>query len=63
MRPTDSALLYSGNIEPAIDELLRDPIAHLLMARDGIDASEILAVVERAGAALRSHNLAPGQVL
>lgn len=45
--------LFCGNIEPTIDELLSDPIAHLLRSRDGIAVDDVLAAVERAKTALR----------
>ena len=44
--------LYSGNREPTIDELLDDEIAALLMARDGVEPSDIFTVVEAAKIAL-----------
>lgn len=36
------------NAEPSIAELLNDPIAHLLMARDGVRVRDVVAIVERA---------------
>ena len=44
--------LYSGNREPTVDELLHDEIANLLMARDGLDASDVFRVVDEARTAL-----------
>ena len=48
--------LYSGNHEPTVRELLDDEIANLLMARDGLDASDVFRVVDEARTAL----FAPG---
>ena len=36
---------YSHNEEPGIEELLRDPIVHLLMARDGVKADTLRALL------------------
>ena len=33
--------------EPRLDELLDDPILHLLLARDGVSADELRALIER----------------
>lgn len=40
--------LYSGNAEPGVEELLDDPIAALLRARDGLHLDEVRYAVERA---------------
>jgi hypothetical protein len=32
---------YSHNEEPSLDEILAEPIVHLLMARDGVNEVEI----------------------
>jgi hypothetical protein len=45
--------IFVKNIEPSVEELLTDPIAHLLMNRDGVRPREVLAVVDRARMALR----------
>lgn len=37
---------YLGNREPPLGELLDDPIAHLVMARDGLSPTEIRAYFE-----------------
>ena len=42
--------MYSSNTEPTVEELLTDPIAHLLMARDGLQPEYVWACV---GAARR----------
>lgn len=51
------------NVEPAIDELLADPVTRAVMARDGVIAGELLALLRTAGrrvaadgAAVRSGN-------
>ena len=41
-------MLYSGNLEPPIEELLNDPIAALLMASDRITPDTVWSQVERA---------------
>jgi hypothetical protein len=33
--------------EPRLDELLNDPILHMLLARDGISAEELRMLIER----------------
>jgi len=48
---------FRPNAEPSIGELLTDPIGRLLMARDGVKVSDVLAVVDRARAALRGHRV------
>jgi hypothetical protein len=47
--------LYTGNREPAVDELLNDEIASLLMRRDGIEVTAVRQVVEETKAAIRSR--------
>jgi hypothetical protein len=39
---------YLGNIEPSTDDLLADPIAHLLMARDGLNPQHVYTFIEQA---------------
>ena len=41
--------------EPALDEVLADPIVHLVMRRDGIEIAELRDVIARARAALISE--------
>ena len=41
-------MLYSGNVEPTLDELLSDPIIQLLLKRDGLALETTLAVAEDA---------------
>jgi hypothetical protein len=44
---------WSGNDEPRLDEVLADPLVHLVMVRDGVVMAELRAVVARAQCALR----------
>ena len=44
---------FSKNCEPTIDELLNDPIAFLLMARDGVQVADVVELAENAKASLR----------
>jgi hypothetical protein len=39
---------YVGNSEPAIGEILADPIVHLVMSRDGLQVYDVRAVITRA---------------
>jgi hypothetical protein len=41
--------------EPPIDELLRDPVAKLLMARDGVDEATLRRLLERVGRRLHEE--------
>ena len=41
--------MYLRNVEPTIDELLEDPIAGLLMARDGLRAETVWMCIRTAG--------------
>jgi hypothetical protein len=43
--------------EPALDEVLADPIVHLVMRRDGIGPGEVRAAIERARAILARRAL------
>ena len=40
--------MYRHNSEPTVEELLNDPIAHLLMARDGLQPDHVWACVTNA---------------
>jgi len=63
-------MLYSGNLEPSIEELLDDPIAVLIMARDRITPeivwSEIVEARQKlerrrcAGSRAPAHSLFEG---
>ena len=41
--------MYLRNVEPTIDELLEDPIAGLLMARDGVRAETVWMCIRTVG--------------
>jgi hypothetical protein len=45
--------VLGSNGEPAIEELVEDPIAHFLRRRDGIEKEDVWEAVEQARAALR----------
>ena len=47
--------MYLRNAEPTVEELLDDPIAHLLMARDRLQPEQIWAYVNNARRKLRSR--------
>jgi hypothetical protein len=63
-------MLYSGNLEPSIEELLDDPIVVLIMARDRItpeivwfEIAEVRQKLERrrcAGSRSPAHSLFEG---
>lgn len=36
-----------ANLEPAISELLNDPTMHLVLARDGLNTSDLKAVIQQ----------------
>ena len=40
--------MYFWNFEPTVEELLADPVSHLIMARDGLQAEFIWACVRAA---------------
>jgi len=40
--------MYFWNFEPTVEELLADPVAHLVMARDGLQAEFIWGCVRAA---------------
>jgi hypothetical protein len=40
--------MYRHNAEPTLEELLNDPIAHLLMARDGLHPDHVWACIKNA---------------
>lgn len=41
--------------EPALDELMRDPLVHLVMKRDNLVPDDVWPVLHRAGQRLRSR--------
>jgi hypothetical protein len=48
--------MYVKNAEPTVDELLADPITHLVMSRDGVEPGEVLAAIERARETMRRNH-------
>ena len=44
---------FCKNCEPTIDELLKDPIAGLLMARDRVQVADVVELTESVKAILR----------
>jgi hypothetical protein len=53
-------MMFRMNREPAIDDLLADPAAQLLMQRDGVDEAmlrDLLAAVRRSVAEQREIDL------
>ena len=49
--------MYLRNAEPPLEELLNDPIAHLLMARDGLQSEQVWAYVKDATRRLRDREI------
>jgi hypothetical protein len=41
-------MLYVGNREPLLEEVLNDPIVRLVMARDGLPLEEVRVHIEAA---------------
>lgn len=37
--------MYLRNVEPTVEELLNDPIAHLLRACDGLETEQVWAYI------------------
>lgn len=50
-----AVMLYVGNREPPLDQLLDDPIVQLVMARDGLPPEEVGAHIEAARRRLREQ--------
>jgi hypothetical protein len=48
--------MYLRNAEPMVEELLDDPIARLLMARDGLQPEHVWACVGNARQRLRDRD-------
>lgn len=42
---TNESLSQSYGTEPPVDEMLADPLVHLVMKRDGVSRDEILRVL------------------
>ena len=49
--------MYLRNAEPPLEELLNDPIAHLLMARDRLRSEQVWAYVNDARRRLRGREM------
>ena len=49
--------LYVGNAEPALNEVLNDPIIRLVMLRDGVSAEDLDKVVAQARYHLLTRSL------
>ena len=49
--------MYLRNAEPTVEELLDDPIAHLLMARDRLQPEQVWAYVNDARRRLRDRKM------
>jgi len=47
--------MRDGPVEPTVEELLRDPIAQMLMARDGLSRELVWSCIRDALAKLRAH--------
>ena len=45
----------SGGTEPALADVLADPVVHLVMRRDGVTEEVLLRVIATAQAVLRSR--------
>jgi len=55
--------MHFRNAEPTVEELLDDPIAHLLMARDGIEPEQVWAYVNDARRKLRDREAQQREVV
>ena len=44
-----------GGVEPALSEVLADPVVHLVMRRDGVSPCELRRVIVAAQGKLRSR--------
>ena len=53
-------VLFCGSKEPTLEELLGDPIARLLFARDRVKEEDIKALVDAVRQKLRSKPGGPG---
>ena len=51
----------TAGIEPPLEELLDDPIAHLVMRRDGVDVAEVWRWVHEARSRLAHTAAAPAE--
>ena len=57
-----AVVLYSGNLEPSLEELLNDPIAALIMARDRITPDIVWSQVREAKQKLRCREARRQQI-
>jgi hypothetical protein len=51
--------MHCGNAEPDLEEVLDDPIVHMLLARDGVSRGDIRELVAEARRHLRRQCPAP----
>lgn len=49
------ATCWSDRREPSLSEVLRDPIVHLVLARDGLDVEEVRAELRDTAARLKER--------
>ena len=55
--------MYIRNAEPTVEELLNDPIVHLLMACDGIEPDQVWEHVNDARRKLRDRETHEGEAV
>ena len=55
MRDIVTRAWSEGGVEPALSEVLADPVVHLVMRRDGVSACELRRVIAAARGKLRSR--------
>ena len=55
--------MYRHNTEPTVEELQNDPIAHLLMARDGLQPEHVWALVNHARQRLGAYETQQGEAV
>jgi hypothetical protein len=55
-RASDGDRWTGAGAEPALEELLADPVLHLVMRRDGVSPAELRAVIAAARARRRARN-------
>lgn len=62
LKPSSAAAPFArAGEEPALDDLLDDPLVHLVLARDGLERADVRARMTRAAAALRQKNGGSGR--
>ena len=52
-------VLFCDNKDPTLEELLGDPIMHLLLARNGLTAEDMRALVDAVRQKLRARSGGP----